>query len=147
MIDRKTLIWSAINQFGKPYLFGAKWAANDLDPKGPVDCSGFVRWVYAQIKIDIPDGSTNQHAQSTQSTPSILVLPGDLVFLHTPLGVNDEHHVGMVYDPYLIIESRGIIKNGVEIGSVMLRPRKEWEARGDFVGYFRPKAVIQIEGA
>lgn len=147
MIDRNTLIWGAVNQWGKPYKFGSKWVLSDTDPKGPVDCSGFTRWCYAQIKIDIPDGSTNQHAESTQSTPSIMVLPGDLVFLHTPLGPNDEHHVGMVYDKYFIIESRGIIKDGQEIGYVQLRTRKEWEARPDFVGYFRPKAVISIEGA
>lgn len=147
MIERNVLMYHAANQFGKPYSYGSKWPAADENPKGPVDCSGFVKWCYSQISIELPDGSTNQHAQSTQLSPSFLIMPGDLVFLHTPLGINDEHHVGMVYDKYFIIESRGIIKDGQEIGSVMLRPRKEWEARPDFVGYFRPKAVIALEGA
>ncbi len=143
MIDRKTLLASAVSQWGSPYLFGSKWPLNNENPSVPVDCSGFVRWVYSRIGITIPDGSTNQHAESTQET---FALPGDLVFLHTPLGINDEHHVGMIYDAYFVIEARGVIKNGQEIGAVMLRPRSEWEARPDYVGVFRPKAVIQIEG-
>lgn len=143
MIDRKTLLGAAVSKWGSNYLFGAKWPLNNPEPDGPVDCSGFTRWVYAQIGIDISEGSTAQHANSTQEQ---FVLPGDLVFLHTPLGINDEHHVGMVYDQYFIIESRGIIKNGQEIGYVMLRSRKEWEARPDFVGYWRPKSVIAQEG-
>jgi hypothetical protein len=144
MIDRKTLIGCAVAQVDKPYKFGSKWSASDLDPKGPVDCSGFVKWVYSQIKIDLPDGSTNQHLQATEST---FVLPGDLVFLHTQLGINDEHHVGMIYDQYLVIEARGVIKDGQEIGTVCLHTLKEWKERPDFVGIFRPKAVIAIEGA
>lgn len=147
MIDRNVLIWSAIQQWNKPYKFGSKWPANTVDPQGPVDCSGFSKWVWGQVKIDIPDGSTAQHAASTQITPSILILPGDLVFLHTPLSIDEEHHVGLVYDKFLIIECRGIIINGIEMGSVQLRTRKEWESRNDFVGYFRPKPVLLIEGA
>lgn len=146
MIDRNLLMYCAVSQWNKPYLFGAKWPGNNSDPSGPVDCSGFTKWAWAQVKVDIPDGSTAQHAVSIPISPSILILPGDLVFLHTPLGVNDEHHVGMVYDKYFIIESRGIIKGGQEIGSIQLRTRKEWEARADFVGYFRPKACTLIEG-
>lgn len=144
MIDRKALIETAVSKWGAPYKFGAKWPLNSEDPPGSVDCSGFTRWVYAQNEIDIPEGSTAQHAASTQET---FVLPGDLVFLHTPLGPNDEHHVGMVYDAYFIIEARGVIVDGNEIGYVQLRSRKEWEARPDFVGYFRPKSVTAIEGA
>lgn len=144
MIDRKTLIGAAAGRWGSPYLFGSKWSLSESDPAGPVDCSGFVRWVYAQIGIIIPDGSTNQHAECTQES---FVLPGDLVFLRTPLGPNDEHHVGMVYDAYFIIEARGIILDGKEIGTVQLRSRKEWEARQDFIGYWRPKSVVAIEGA
>ena len=147
MIERNQLIYEAVGKWGKPYSFGSKWATANLNPDGPIDCSGFVKWCYGQIGIEIPDGSTNQHAQSTQLSPSILILPGDLAFLHTPLGINDEHHVGMVYDKYFMIEARGIIIDGKEIGSVQLRTRKEWEARPDFVGYFRPKAVTTIEGA
>lgn len=145
MIDRKALIAAAVSQWGKPYQFGAKWSViNNPNPVGPIDCSGFVRWAYSRIAIEIPDGSTAQHMNSTSES---FALPGDLVFLHTPLGINDEHHVGMIYDQYLVIEARGIIKDGVEVGFVMLRPRAEWEARGDYVGVFRPKPVVAIEGA
>lgn len=147
MIDRNVLIWSAVQQWGKPYQFGAKWPLNNPDPFGPVDCSGFSRWVWAQMKVDIPEGSTAQHEQSIQISPAILILPGDLMFLKMPLSVEDMHHVGLVYDKYLVIEARGIISGGKEIGSVQFRTRKEWEARPDFVGYFRPKAVNLIEGA
>jgi cell wall-associated NlpC family hydrolase len=147
MIERNILIYHAVSQLGKPYLFGAKWGLKDIDPKGPTDCSGFVRWCYAQIGLDIPDGSTNQKAAAISIMPSILILPGDLVFLHTPLGPDDEHHVGMVYDKYLIIEARGIIVDGKEIGKVELHSRREWEGRADFTGYFRPKVVTAIEGA
>lgn len=146
MIDRNALTWSAMQQWNKPYKFGAKWPLNTPDPVGPIDCSGFSRWVWAQMKVDIPEGSTAQHLAATQITPSILILPGDLVFLKTQ-DANTEHHVGLVYDKYLIIESRGLIIDGQERGSVQLRTRKEWEGRSDFLGYFRPKAVTIIEGA
>lgn len=150
MIDRNVLIWTAVQQWNKPYLFGAKWPLTSPDPSGPIDCSGFARFVWyigsGSYKIDIGEGSTNQHANSIQITPSILILPGDLAFLKTD-DPNIEHHVGLVYDKYFMIEARGIIMNGKEIGSVQLRTRKEWEARPDFLGYFRPKAVTSVEGA
>lgn len=144
MIDRKSLLAAAVSRWGSPYNFGSKWNLQNKNPTGPIDCSGFVRWCYAQIGISIPDGSTNQFLEAT---PESFVLPGDQVFLHVPNDPNQQHHTGLVYDGYFIIEARGIIEKGVEKGSVMLRPRSEWEARPDFAGYRRPKQVVQIEGA
>ena len=47
------VIQIALNQVGKPYIWGAK---------GPnaFDCSGLTEWSYAQIGIDIPTGTSGQ---------------------------------------------------------------------------------------
>lgn len=146
MIDRRALIEAAVSRFGLPYKFGAKWDPKSKDPQGPVDCSGLTKWAYAQIGITIPDGSTEQHIESVSPGK---VMPGDLVFLEKGPG-QGMHHVGLVYDDYFVIEARGhlTVENGRDIGwRVLLRPRKEWEARPDFVAYMRPKQVVAIEGA
>jgi len=85
------VIQIALNQVGKPYVWGAK---------GPhaFDCSGLTEWSYAQIGIDIPTGTSGQWpglpAPSTGGMRS-----GDLLFFDTLRnGVPEITHVGLVSD-------------------------------------------------
>jgi len=81
------LIQLALNQVGKPYVWGAK---------GPerFDCSGLVSWAYAQIGIGIPQGTAGQWPQMTPAVPPN-VFPGDLVFFDIA-GKGQIDHVGML---------------------------------------------------
>ena len=112
---------------GRPYLLGAKWRQDDPSPTGPIDCSGFVRWLYSRIGLNIPDGSYDEilACHKDVAKPQI----GDLGFFKNAQGVVD--HVGMVYDEYLMIEARGEPYN-----EVITRPRSKWEAYALFTGYY-----------
>lgn len=57
---------------GAPYRWGGE------EPSG-FDCSGFVRYVYAQIGISLPHNAAKQYQLGTPVTRSDLK-PGDLVF-------------------------------------------------------------------
>jgi cell wall-associated NlpC family hydrolase len=145
MINRDAMKIALIAQFGKPYKFGAKWILATENPSGPVDCSGFSRWGWMRAGAEVPEGSTAQHADSMAIDKKFIRL-GDYGFLKTA-DPNIEHHVGLVISKDFMIEARGLIFNGIEIGSVCIHPLNEWEARPDFLGYFRPKSVVAIEGA
>jgi cell wall-associated NlpC family hydrolase len=66
------LVQIALNQVGKPYVWGAK---------GPeaFDCSGLASWSYAQIGIRIPQGTAGQWPHMRAVTRAHLQ-PGDLIF-------------------------------------------------------------------
>jgi cell wall-associated NlpC family hydrolase len=77
----------ALNQVGKPYIWGAK---------GPnaFDCSGLTQWAYAQVGIKIPAGTAGQWP----GLPPVDVAdarPGDLIFFDT-LNAGRITHVGML---------------------------------------------------
>ncbi len=113
---------------GRPYLLGAKWKLNDSNPTGPIDCSGFVRWVFSRGGITIPDGSYDEIlvCHKDIAIPST----GDLGFFKSPSsGMVD--HVGMVYDDYLVIEARGVPYN-----EVIVRPISKWEGYSQFIGWY-----------
>ena len=75
----------ALNQLGKPYIWGAK---------GPetFDCSGLTEWSYGQIGIRIPRGTVGQWPQMTPVSEAN-VQPGDLIFF--ALGGGRVDHVAM----------------------------------------------------
>lgn len=114
----------AWKQRGMPYKFGAKWKLNDPKPTGPIDCSGFVRWVYFQNDILIPDGSWNQY---DTTAPTESPRPGDLGFF---LRDSRVYHVGILYSDKWVIEARGNPYN-----KVITRPRANWEAYERFSGW------------
>lgn len=145
MIDRITLKAALVSKFGAPYKFGSKWIPSDPAGKGPVDCSGFSRWCWKQAEVDVPEGSTAQHADSVPIDKKFTRV-GDYMFLKTA-DPNVEHHVELVYDEFFTIGARGAIVGGAEVGTVGLHLRSEWEKRQDFLGYFRPKSVTAVEGA
>jgi cell wall-associated NlpC family hydrolase len=85
------VIQIALNQVGKPYIWGAK---------GPYafDCSGLTEWSYAQIGIDIPTGTSGQWPGLPAPTSGVLG-SGDLLFFDTLVNGRPEiTHVGFVSD-------------------------------------------------
>ncbi len=126
--DIKFMIHEAGRMLGRPYLLGGKWTLNDANPKGPIDCSGFVRWVFSRGGITIPDGSYNEILVCHKEIA--LPSPADLGFFKSKdTGVVD--HVGMVYDDFLVIEARGAPYN-----QVIVRPIKNWESYSGFAGWY-----------
>jgi cell wall-associated NlpC family hydrolase len=79
---RKAAVSKALSKVGKPYRWGAS---------GPnaFDCSGLVKWSFAQAGKSMPRTS---RAQSTAGTPvsRANLQPGDLVFFYKPIS-----HVGI----------------------------------------------------
>ena len=79
---RKAAVSSALSKVGKPYRWGAS---------GPnaFDCSGLVKWSFAQAGRSLPRTS---RAQSSAGTPVSRknLQPGDLVFFYKPIS-----HVGI----------------------------------------------------
>lgn len=126
----------AAEVLGSPYLLGAKWAP--LTPpsslRGPVDCSGFSRWVLAWDSIYIPDGSYNQIGVCTklpddqQSNPPAY----SLGFFQSP-GSSQVDHVVISTGTGVVIEARGEPYN-----CVILRPVDVWLNQKGFLGFYAP---------
>lgn len=129
-------ILSAVEMLGSPYLLGAKWAPGTpcAALRGPVDCSGFARWVLANAGIAVPDGSYNQIAVCTrlpedqQANPPAL----SLGFYQAP-GAAAVDHVVVSVGTGVVIEARGAPYN-----CVLLRPAAAWSAQKGFLGYYAP---------
>ncbi len=81
------IVQIALNQVGKPYVWGAKGAEQ-------FDCSGLTQWSYAQIGIHIPTGTAGQWPQM-RAVGGAGLQPGDLIFFDVDM---DGHisHVGML---------------------------------------------------
>lgn len=137
---RSIILRAAWTRLGSAYLLGGKWPLEQAAPTGPIDCSGFVRWAYAQGGLIIPDGSYNQFADSKDIVAPDLPLPGDLGFFRDEQG--RIHHVGMLYDEEQVIEARGNPYN-----AVIFRPRAAWEAWREFTGWRRPNTWRMANGS
>ena len=131
MFDLQKCLNLAHSKLGTPYKLGAEWDLKDPDPQGPVDCSEFVEWAYAQGGMRIPDGAHNQYLKTV---PDLAPAPGSLGFFKA--GDAPCHHVGMMYDKDNVIEARGEPYN-----KVILRPIKKWEAWKDFTGWRKFKEI------
>jgi len=79
---RKTAMSVALSKVGKPYRWGAS---------GPnaFDCSGLVKWSFAQAGRSMPRTSRAQAGAGTPVSRANLQ-PGDLVFFYKPIS-----HVGI----------------------------------------------------
>lgn len=123
---------SAVEMLGSPYLLGAKWApgAPAASLRGPVDCSGFARWVLALANIEIPDGSYNQIGVCTKLPPEQQANPPalSLGFFGDPV-----EHVVISTGTGVVVEARG-----EPYGCVILRPVSAWNAQTGFLGFYAP---------
>jgi cell wall-associated NlpC family hydrolase len=69
---RETVVALARRQVGAPYRWGGS------SPSG-FDCSGLVRYVYAQVGVSLPHSAAQQYRLGTP-IPRDSLEPGDLVF-------------------------------------------------------------------
>jgi cell wall-associated NlpC family hydrolase len=92
----------ALQYVGVPYVWGG-YTANGLD------CSGLVKFAYAQIGVYLPHSSAMQYNYGVY-VPQDQLKPGDLVFFYTPI-----HHVGMYIGGGKMVNATG---DHVQIGPV-----------------------------
>lgn len=127
-------ILSAVEMLGVPYLLGAKWDPGlpKSNIRGPIDCSGFSRWILSLAGVTLPDGSYNQIKVCTklpgsqQSDPP----PLSLGFYQPPTGQSVDHVVVSCGNG-VVIEARGAPHN-----QVILRPVSAWIAQPGFLGFY-----------
>ena len=96
---RAKVVDIALNYLGVPY----EWAGAT---PGGFDCSGFVRYVFAKVGVDLPHSAAMQYEQGTHISKGAL-RPGDLIFFYSPI-----HHVGIYIGNGQMVDSRG---DGVQI--------------------------------
>ncbi len=110
---------------GVPYVWGG------ANPSSGFDCSGFVKYVYAQLGIQLPHYAASQYATTTHIDPSQLEA-GDLVFFEPH--ADGPGHVGIYVGNGLFIEAP-------RTGDVVKLTQLLTEARQiGFVGATRPAA-------
>ncbi len=78
----------AASQIGTPYRWGGD------SPDSGFDCSGFVRWVFEQLGVELPRDSRSQAAVGVVVDRKDL-RPGDLLFYSRRRGSNRVGHVGI----------------------------------------------------
>lgn len=136
-LDNTKLQAVAISQLGKLYLFGSKPAINDPTPIS-FDCSGFIRWVYGQVGIELPEGSEEQRERTVVVERTLQI--GDVGFFIDPV-TKVSKHVGMLINESEVIESRGfepsLEAKGIPTKMVLIRPRTNWENWHEFSGWRR----------
>lgn len=131
----------AVQQKGKPYVYGAHTQPTDVDPPA-FDCSELTKWAAAQSGITIPDGATAQYLQlrdqgRTMSVEEALRTPGALLFHfgYEPKDLGDipaDGHVAIsMGDGKHTIEARGR-KYGTGI----------FDATGERAGFFNRAGMI-----
>jgi cell wall-associated NlpC family hydrolase len=113
----QTFVNNALQEKGKPYVYGANAAISDPNPKA-FDCSELTKWASARAGITIPDGATAQYLYirehgGTMSVQQALHTPGALLFHfgHEPKNLGDipaDGHVAIsLGDGVHTIEARG----------------------------------------
>jgi cell wall-associated NlpC family hydrolase len=89
---------TALGQVGKPYRWGATGPAS-------FDCSGLVRFAYADAGLSLPRTSRQQWSAGRHVRVADL-RPGDLVFwAHNPADPATIHHVGMYVGQGLMVHA------------------------------------------
>lgn len=84
------------------HYLGVRYVWGGGDPSSGFDCSGFVRYVYAQLGIRLPHYAASQYAITMHVDPSELQ-PGDLVFFEPR--ADGPGHVGMYVGNGVFIEA------------------------------------------
>jgi peptidoglycan DL-endopeptidase CwlO len=83
----KIAVQFALNQVGKPYVFGAA---------GPdsFDCSGLTMAAWGAAGVSLPHSAADQYNYGTHVSPTVDQLaPGDLLFFYSPIG-HDTIYIG-----------------------------------------------------
>jgi peptidoglycan DL-endopeptidase CwlO len=114
---------AALGQVGKPYRWGATGP-------GSFDCSGLVRFAYADAGLSLPRTSRQQWSAG-RHLPVADLRPGDLVFwAHDPANPATIHHVGMYVGQGLMVHAP---HTGALIRVDAMRP-------GGYAGATRPRS-------
>ncbi len=110
---REIIIETAEEQVGNKYKYGGEL------PETGFDCSGFVKYVYGKVGIELPHNSHMQSQLSGQTLTINEAIPGDLIFFGTKHSKGwRTQHAGIVYgfnnNGILVIHSssRGVIIDG-----------------------------------
>ena len=124
--------WDAVavaeHYLGVRYLWGGS------NPQSGFDCSGFVRFVYAQLGLTLAHYAATQYLTTPHIDPSELEA-GDLVFFEPH--ADGPGHVGIYIGEGQLIEAP-------HTGSVVkLAPLAELSDALGFVGATRPMALLQ----
>lgn len=97
-VTREELLRVAASLMNWPYLLGGKSARPGM-PSGPLDCSGYVDWVYVQCFGSAISGGGGTAAQfyATEPISGDELKPGDLGFMKHPKDVKPGayNHVGI----------------------------------------------------
>lgn len=112
------------------YVYGAGHGRTPGSPRSGFDCSGFVRWVYAQVGWDIGAGSGESVRRSGKFVRTSHPVPGDLIFF----GSSSAHHVAIYLSPGKMVDAPHVGAN-VGIHSIY---------RG-VMGYYHPKAATGFD--
>ena len=114
---------------------GIKYTYAGEDPQTGFDCSGFTKYVYGQIGIDIPHNAHKQSLIDGQNKPITEAEPGDLVFFGSQY--NNSHstvHAGIIYsiidDEVKVIHC---VSNGVSIDGKNSSWEHYWKEKVLFV--------------
>ena len=107
--DLQTVVDTAYNELGKPYVFGSAPYDNSSH-----DCSSLMMYCYSKIGIELPRVSVNQ-AEVGLEVPIDEIREGDIVCMHTSdrNGVGKTSHVGLYIGNGKLIEARGRRYGGV----------------------------------
>ena len=110
-VTRQELALVAISLINHPYLMGGK-SSQTGPPTGPLDCSGFVDWVYVQCfgvgasNGKVPEGvavaGTAQQWYASEEITADELKVGDLGFLYDPAAMRSGqvNHVGIYIGTY-----------------------------------------------
>ena len=116
-IDGDDVIRTARKYLGVPYVLGGS------TPKS-FDCSGFVRWVYAEHGIQLPRTAREQAGKGIAPRAGEPLEPGDLLFFH---GGNGAQHIAMYVGRDTIIHASSRSKRvKLDRFSGRYRPNSSW---------------------
>ena len=122
---RRHLIFTARQQLGQPYVYGA-WTE---EAPRCFDCSSFAQYCYGRIGVELPRVSIKQaHLGRRVPAAASRFKAGDLIFVRGRAGHYDRKfpqgigHVIMVADQGQVIHCRSRRRNGREVGGVVAEP-------------------------
>lgn len=84
-----------------PYVFGGGHGRTPGNPSSGLDCSGFARWVYAQVGWNLGAGSAESVRRSGAFARTSHPVPGDLIFF----GSSSAYHVGIYISPGKFVDA------------------------------------------